>query len=296
MGTYFKNGIFKRLVRFIPFYLLTLIPLLTACDETMSHFVTPDNLDIISTNTKEKQDVMQVHKLVFSPDHKTFDITTRMYGDIGPYGLTDTTKVRVDVNYTTSGILSNKHSVPRLISLRNVKQDNIIKNDVEVLALVDLTQPQEVLDRIHNDIIELRAVFNDSSLHVAFLYGDTISQTRPATHYVLDNYFIADNNNHVLLYRSIIQKYNEMVSHQGVWANAKNMALLIFSDNELYNNATNMPIDPEHYTFEEDIAMKSNHPDPNMIVCYACMKPENKTSNELDNLILKHFCEQTKGL
>ena len=296
MGTYFKNGIFKRLVRFIPFYLLALLPLLTACDETMSHFVTPDNLDIISTNTKEKQDVMQVHKLVFSPDHKTFDITTRMYGDIGPYALTDTTKVRVDVNYTTSGILSNKHSVPRLISLRNVKQDNIIKNDVEVLALVDLTQPQEVLDRIHNDIIELRAVFNDSSLHVAFLYGDTISQTRPATHYVLDNYFIADNNNHVLLYRSIIQKYNEMVSHQGVWANAKNMALLIFSDNELYNNATNMPIDPEHYTFEEDIAMKSNHPDPNMIVCYASMKPENKTSNELDNLILKHFCEQTKGL
>ncbi len=85
MRTYNKNGIFKRLVRFIPFYLLALLPLLMACDETMSRFVTPDNLDIISSNTQEKQDVMQVHKLVFSPDHKTFDITTRMYGDIGPY-------------------------------------------------------------------------------------------------------------------------------------------------------------------------------------------------------------------
>ena len=67
-------------MRKIQRYALTIIAilLLTGCDELTSHFVTPDNLDIISTNTKEKQDVMQVHKLVFSPDHKTFDITTRM--------------------------------------------------------------------------------------------------------------------------------------------------------------------------------------------------------------------------
>ena len=285
-------------MRKIQRYALMIISILflIGCDELTSHLVTPDNLDIISSSSPGKRDIMQVHKLVFSPDYKTFDITTRMYGDIGPYSLTDTTKVRVDINCTTSGLLPNRHSAPRLIGMRNVKQDNIIKNDVEVLVLVDLTQPQEVLDCIHDNIMELRAVFNDSSLHVAFMYGDTISQTRPATPYVLDNYLIADNNNHILLYRSIIQKYNEMLSHQDVWTNAKHMALLIFSKNKLYDNATNMPIDPQHYTFEEDMAMKSEHPDPNIIVCYANMQPEGKASNEQDVMILKHLCEQTKGV
>ena len=272
------------------------ILLLTGCDEMTSHFITPDNLDIISNYSPEKKDVIQVHKLVFSPDYKTFEITTRMFGDIGPYSLTDTTKVRIDIDCTTSGVFSNKHAAPRLIGMRNVKQDNINKSDIKVLALVDLTQPQVVLDQINNYISELRAVFNDSTLYVAFIYGDTISQNRPASQYVLDNYLIADNKNHVLLYRSIIEKYDEMVAHNGVWADAKHMALLIFSDNELYNNATDMPIDPEHYTFEEEIAAKSNNPDPNLIVCYASMKQEGKASNEQDILILKHLCEQSKGL
>ena len=272
------------------------ILLMAGCDELTSHFVTPDNLDMIGSKMAEKRDAMKVHKLTFSPDYKTFNITTRMYGDIGPYSLTDTSKVRTEVHCTTSGILSNKHSVPRLINMRNIKQDNIIKNDVEALALVDLTQPQEVLERIHNYIIELRAIFNDSNMHIAFIYGDTISQTRPTTSYVLNNYLKSDNKSHVLLYRSIIEKYNEMLSHQGVWANARHMALLVFSDNELYNNNTDMPIDPDHYALEEDIVTKSNHPDPNIVVCYASMKPDGKTSNEQDILVLKHLCEQSQGV
>lgn len=279
-------------------YALTMIAILmmTGCDEMISHFVTPDNLDMVTSFSQPKKEVMQVHKLVFSPDYKTFEITTRMYGDIGPYSLTDTTQVRVDINCTTSGVLSNKDTAPRLLSMRNVKQDNIDKSDVKVLALVDLTQPQAVLDQIHNYITELRAVFNDSSLYVAFIYGDTISQTRPASPYVLDNYLISDNYNHVLLYRSIIEKYNEMAARQGIWSGAKHMALLIFSDNELYDNATDMPIDPDHYMFEEDMAMISNNPNPDMIVCYASMKQENKASNDQEVLILKHLCEQSKGI
>ena len=181
MRLYNKNDILKRVAGYLPFYLFSLIALLTGCDGMTSHFVTPDNLDIISDATTEKKEVMKVHNLKFSPDHKTFDITTRMYGDIGRYSLTDSTKVRVEVNCNTSGILPNKHYVPRLVSMRNLKRDNIAKNDVEALVLVDLTQPQEMLDRIHNYLVELRAVFNDSNLHVAFIYGDTISQTRPAT-------------------------------------------------------------------------------------------------------------------
>ena len=287
-------SVMRRIQRYA--LMVIAILFLTGCDELTSHLVTPDNLDMTSSFSPGKKDIMQVHKLVFSPDYKTFNITTRMYGDIGPYSLTDTTKVRVDINCTTSGVFSNRHSVPRLISMRNVKQDNIIKKDVEMLVLVDLTQPQEVLDHIRDNIIELRAVFNDSNLHIAFMYGDSISQTTSATNYVLDNYLISDNKDYVLLYRSIMQKYNEMQLQQGVWGKARHMALLVFSNDELYDNATNMPIDPDHYTFEEDMAMISEHPDPNIIVCYASLKTESKAPADHDVLILKHLCKQTKGM
>lgn len=269
---------------------------LTGCDELTSRLATPDNLDKISSSSTVKRDVMQVHKLVFSPDYKTFDITTRMYGDIGPYGLTDTTKVRVDIQCTTSGVFTNRHVTPRLVSMRNLKQDNIAKNDIEALILVDLTQPQEVLDRIRDYIVELRAIFNDSNLQIAFIYADSISQSTPATSYVLDNYLISDTKDHVLLYRSVMQKYNEMQMRQGVWSKAKHMALLIFSDDELYDNATNMPFDPEHYTFEEDMATKSKNPDPNIIVCYTSVKPESKAPSEHDVMVLKHLCKQSRGI
>ena len=78
-------------------------------------------------------------------------------------------------------------------------------------------------------------------------------------------------------------------------AKAKHMVLLVFSDNELYDNNSDKPIDPNHYMFEEDMSMKSRHPDPNIIVCYTGMKPENKASNEQDVLMLKLFCEKTNG-
>ena len=38
--------------------------------------------------------------------------------------------------------------------------------------------------------------------------------------------------------------------------------------------------------FRESKLMKSRHPDPNIIVCYTGMKPENKASNEQDVLML----------
>ena len=71
----------KKIRQYILMVFATL--LLTGCDELVSYFVTPDNLDIVSQHLpKDDLEVMRVHKLEFSPDYKTFSVTTRMYGDI----------------------------------------------------------------------------------------------------------------------------------------------------------------------------------------------------------------------
>ncbi len=284
----------KKLQRYM--LIVCAILLLTGCDEIVSNFVSPDDLDVFTSKKQVKQEVIQVHHLEFSPDYKTFRITTRMYGDIGPYSLTDSNQVRTTVSCTNSGVNMSERTLPRLIGMRNIKSDNIAKEDIEVLALVDLTQPQEVLDRIKDNLMELRAVFNESNMYLAFIYGDSVGQTRPASQYVFDKYLISDRESYTLLYRSISQKYDEMLSHQGPWAKARHMALLIFSDNEVYDNDSDRPIDHDHYKFVEDLAQKSAHPDPNMIVCYAFNKPSGQETGEQDILMLKHLCEQTNGI
>jgi hypothetical protein len=279
-------------------YLLTVVTtlLLTGCDQLVSYFATPDDIDIASNIKSEHKSAMEVHQVNFSPDYKTFSVITRLYRDIGPYSLTDSTQVRAEVQCKNSGIIEGPKAQPRLKKIINTKAANVVKKDVQVLALIDLTQPQEVLDRIKSHLIELSAVFNDSNMFIAFAYGDSISRTIPATAYTLNRYLVKAHGEHVLLYRGIIQKYDEMVSHQGPWANAKRMALLIISDSQVYDNTKNMPIDPDHYTYEEAMTQRGNYPDPNMIVCYASMHPLQQEVNSQDILALKHFCTMSNGI
>ena len=279
-------------------YLLAIVTtlLLTGCDQLVSYFATPDNLDFIGSSSADQKEIIQVHQVTFSPDYKTFSVTTRMNGDIGPYSLGDSTKVRIEVNSSIGGVTENKYSRPHLTKVINTKAENIAKKDVQVLALIDLTQSQETLDNIKDYLVELSAVFNDSNLYVAFAYGDSISRSLLATDYILDKHIVSAHQKHVFLYRAIVQKYDEMMSHQGPWANAKRMALLTFSDSEVYDNNTNMPIDPDHYTFEEEMAQRGNHPDPNMTVCYASMNTSSQDANSQDILVLKHFCHMTNGI
>lgn len=270
--------------------------LLTGCDQLVSYFATPDNLDIVSNKLADRKEPIEVHQVTFSPDNKTFTLTTRMKGDIGPYGLTDSTKVRIDVRSNISGVPENEHSRPRLVKVINTKAQNIAKKDVQVLALIDLTQPQEVLDRIKSNIIELSAVFNDTNLYVAFAYGDSISQTLLATEYVINKYFVMTPEPHVYLYRAIVQKYDEMHGHQAPWTHAKHRVLLVFSDSEVYNNNTNIPFDPDHFTYESEMVERGNHPDRNLLVNYAYTGASPQGKDNMDMLVLRHFCEMTHGI
>lgn len=265
---------------------------MTGCDELMSHLIAPDDLDIISKHKAEQQDVIRVHKLVFAPDHKTFAVTTRMYGDIGPYSLTDSNSVRISIHSPQS------KAAPRLVGMRNVKMENFTKKDIQVLTVVDLTQPQEVLNRIRDYIIELRAVLNDSNLHVSFIYGDSISKTRYATDYILQKYMVQEQAPFSMLYRAISTNYDVMLSHQGCWTNARRMAMLVFADSDIYDDKTDMPIDPDHYEYEEDLARKSDNPNPNLLVCFADMSrhSDNTHTKAQDLLVVKHLCERTRGI
>ena len=266
---------------------------LTGCDQLVAHFVDTDDLDLLDNLAPQKKDATHVQKVVFSPDYKTFVVTTRMSEDIGPYSLTDTCQVKTLIEESAEGIAKSQHSQPRLISERNLKAENIYKSGVKTLVLIDATLPQTTLDRIRNYVIELKAVFSHDNLYAAFMRGDSVTKSMLITDYILDHYFKKDAADSVFLYRSILQKKDEMTSRQGPWSDARKMALLIFSNEKIYNETTDSPFDPNHYLLEEQ--MVNDVTDPDFLASYVSMKStQGGTNNE--SAVLRQFCSRSHGI
>ena len=279
-------------------WILLLLPLclFVACDELgagTEDFAELD--DVLSHEAITKKPAIKVKSLKFSPDYKRFVITTQMNDDIGPYSLTDSSDVKIDIEESTGGILKTKRTQPHLIKIRNLKGDNVSKAGVKALVLINKTLPQPELDKIRNYVGELTAIFTNNNLYVAFMDGNTVSETMLVTDYVLTQHFKRSDNEYVYLYRSILEKKQEMTSHTGIWADAKKMALLIFSDVALYDNNTDEPLDPSHYQMEEQMIANDSVVGPNFAAYYASINYANHMSDIHEDNVLKLFCQNNHG-
>ena len=277
--------------------LLAILPLFAGCDELGPNLEDFAELDNILTNeSMSKKPAITVKRLQFSPDYKTFVMITRMQDDIGPYSLTDTSEVKIDVDETTAGLIKTRKTQPRLIQILNLKSENVYKSGVKVLVLVNSTLPQAVLNRIRNYTDELSSILTHDNIYVAFMDGETVSETVLLTKYVLEHHFNKSENNYIYLYRSIYAKEQEMLSHHGVWADAKKMALLVFSDEKLYDNETDEPIDPDHYHQEELLLSSDSINNPNFAAYYASMDLVQSIETNHEDNVLKLFCQNHNGL
>ena len=201
-----------------------------------------------STVNKEQLEVLGVE---FTPGYKKFKMFVSIKEDLGPYAITDTNQVVVKTTEFISGIPNNTSSKPILKLVKNTEGEEIIKKDTKALVLVDLDQPQEVVTRELNAVREIRAVFNQN-LYVAFMSDQSVSETMQASDYVLDSRFVSSQQSRKFLYRSILLKKKEIEDRVGVWANAKKVSMLVFSNEQIYKD-NDEPIDPDHFALEEQM-------------------------------------------
>ena len=276
--------------------LLPLLSLVIGCNELNSGAEEFSELDdILNNETTYKKDAIRMKSLEFSPDYKRFVIITQMNDDIGPYSLTDTSEVKIDVEESSIGFMKTKKTQPRLINIRNLKGENVKKSGLKVLVLVNSTLPQGVLNRVRDYIGELSAILYDNNLYVAFMDGQSVSETSLFTPYVGQNHFKKSENDFVYLYRSINNKKQEMLSHTGVWADAKKMAMLVFSDEKLYDNETDEPIDPDHYQQEELLLSGDSTDNHEFTTYYASMDVASPLEQDHEDNVLKLFCRNHNG-
>ena len=242
-------------------YRYTLIVLaamsLTACDKLVQTFVNPDDYDFLSDLTDKPQPTMEVSGVTFSPDYKTFTVTTNMLREVSEYELADSAHIRVEVVETIDGLRRTHLSTPKLVGMRNMEAEGILENDVRMLVLVDLSAPQSELNRARNFVGSMQTIFVKDNLYVAFMDGEKVSRTMKVTEYVLNNHFRQSSNHYIFLYRSMLQKMQEMTSHQGVWKDADKLVMVTIAADQVYNNDSDTPIDPEHYKYE-DLLLRPN--------------------------------------
>ena len=279
-------------------YLLTALAALclTGCDQITANMDGVDDYDQLLEEVKpKKKDALTVNSVKFSPDHKTFTVTTSLNRSIGYNELQDSTEIRSEVKETYDGIPESVLTRPRLIKIENVMSEMINSHKIMLLALVDLTLPQSDINHIREHILEMSTVFKHNNLFLAFMHGKTVSETMPATDYIMDNYFVKGAEDYVYLYRAILEKKTEIVNRLGPWANGRQWVMITFSNDKIYNTETDEPIDPDHYQFEEELIKNDSVNNDTFTAFYSSIRRGDPSDDIQDMGVIRLFCEKSGG-
>lgn len=278
-----------------------LLPVFSACDKLSGVSANPQSQSITQGNflsqiLSPEQEKIKATKISFSPDYKTFTITADILQDIGAYELSDSSKVKTEVVETLDGIRLAHVSTPSLVKIKNIEAECIQKEDVRMLLLVDRSLPQANLDAICSYAKEMKTIFKYDNLFVAFMDSTVLSPTMKLTDYVLDNYFKKSHCNYCRLYRSVLQKSDEMRKQDGYWQGANKNVLIIFSDGKVYHDDSDNPIDPEHYRLQEILATSdSTKNDTSFYAYYVNLDQQQDSFEEEEDNIMLLFCNNNGG-
>ena len=123
---------------------------MVGCDQLTNANVDDTELeDIFSTESENDSTIsanqLEVMGVEFSPGYKRFKIFTSIKEDLGPYALTDTNQVVVKATELIGGVPNTSSSHPVLTYVRNSEGEQVVKEGLKVLVLVDLDLPQPIL-------------------------------------------------------------------------------------------------------------------------------------------------------
>ena len=272
------------------------ILLFSSCDKVKNF--SKENEDIFPIRFADDSDDigMKVLDLDFAPDYKTFTVTVDVLKDVGDYELADSVHIRPEVLETFELNRIAHYSTPRLLEIRNTEADRIYESGLKMLVLVDLTLPQSELDTIRSVVSHMQTSFNRDNLYIAFMDGDTVSATMVATDYVIDHYFVSRHTGYVRLYRSILAKRDEMRQNGEFWRDAQKTVLLTFSNEKVYHDGSDEPLDPDHFLLQEKLTGRdSSVADSSFYAYYASFNQHRNGLDDNASSILRIFCHSTGG-
>ena len=256
--------------------------------------------------TENQNDKLEILDIQFEEGYKKFHVDVKIKDGYAPEKVNriqDLKVVSKELRIDMKEVIDEVQ--PQFIGSKNIKAEKIAELGFKMLILVDLTlNEQQVLEQ--RIIVEnLRSLFSNDNLFVAFMKDGGVTESYPVTDYVLANYFV-ESNSSKKLYRSILSKMDELegkksayfpkLKQDGIWKNipADRKQLLVFSDGQVYKD--NKPIDTEHFELQRKLLDRGAGTIgfPIYYVNVPCLDEEVEIENEAENLIT-YLCEQTGG-
>ena len=275
---------------------------MTSCDEETA----PDIDDILSSDDKEEVvgDALQITSIEFSDDYKVMELSARLMHEVGGQDLTDSSVVVATPYQHIKRILNRlgRESQPKITKVSNASREIFNKLDIKLLALVDLSLPQQQVDAERKAVKDIKALFGGQNLFVAFMQNDNVTETYEATDYVIDNYFVHQDPATIYLYRSVVTKLAEMQDESTTIGGARHKVMVILSGGKTYDGE--QPVDPKHFELQQLLKDKSQLYQGMIQAYYANFSPSTPESLELmalsdntsDSNILQYFCKSLGGL
>ena len=252
------------------------------------------NLMPISEKHKEDNNI-NILNLEFEPEYKYFHANIKLNDSIAALLLLNDTTIKFHVEEYMQNNLLDSRTQPKLINI----QKKITNLNLNILTLVDLTLDSMKVESQKQAIKELKELLPPDDLHISFIKNQTLSETIPATNYVLDNYFKTDPGKKYL-YRSILSKIDEIKENtthfpdtqQDTTSKPKQNILIIFSDGKVYDQ--DMPLDPDHFALERTIVQKADSITQVPIFYINLGANEHNETDEAETL-MQFLCKKTNG-
>ena len=209
---------------------------------------------------------IDILKIEFDPDYKYFYVNAMMNDSLLSALFSNDTTLKFKTEEYSILHKFYPNTQPQLIDVQNIKLQELRKLNLDIFVLADMTLDSTQIGKQKTAIEKAKEFFPKDRLHVSFMGDQSVSETMEVTDYVLRNYFKPAHGKKYL-YRSVLSKMEELKRLQALdtvgavfdttqYVCPKQNVLVILSDGKVYDG--NMPIDPEHFNLQQQIAQYSD--------------------------------------
>lgn len=253
--------------------------------------------DVLPPGGEREDKTLEVTNLIFSDDKKIFTVDTRVVQSIGSVSLTnpDVTFDVKELDYL--GRPSFQASQPDLVDVQRTGAAQVVALNMKMLVLVDLTLPQDMVDKQREAVEEMSTLFTNDNLYIAFISGKYETRVIIApSKYVLENYFKSVDVEKKRLYNSISRGLALLADQNGPFSDVSERVLLVLSDGKLFYDDS-FSIDDNYFKTKADLLEKSMQTDDRHLMYFVDICGDLEIAEEQHDAypFLSTVCRNTGG-
>lgn len=251
------------------------------------------NIACDSEQRDSEYNILALDSLQFSENYKTALINANFEDNPPIEDPTDTANVHFSVYETNKIGDTIRFVAPQIVKVRNIIREQVSQIDLKIIALVDLTMDQSMVNNARESLLMLRRLFPEGSIYVSFMTDkDHLSPTTPFSTPFSEHDFVSSaiNGTDKYLYRNLLRKMKEC--DRDTVISSRNKLLLLLSDGVVWG--ADRPLDPEHFTIQQELLDYAEANGTKLPVVYASMSSDESLSPET-NTTMQIVCDRTGG-